>query len=86
MSSENRRVPGTNTTRQAALTSGKTKNDAMGVAGFISTSTAALLNTNQPAYNAAMIAVSSGRAVYLNATIVKEQKATDLEMVCSHFI
>ncbi len=86
MASENLYIPKTNASRNAFLTSALNKHIALGVASFLTTTTAARLVAQQPAYKLAMAAIGPLKAVYYNTAHDKEAKAKACAMWSSHFI
>jgi len=81
-----RRLPQTNVTRNNALRTAKQKNDSIAVGSqFLTADTKSRLNTVQPAYQTAMLAIPPLEAVYHNAVVAKGVQKDKLEAYVKSF-
>ena len=86
MASESRQLPRSNVKRNSALLNAKTKNDALGIASFLTTDTQTKLNYIQPLYKSAMDTLAVRRSIEMNSTIALNATGVLLKRMCSRFV
>lgn len=81
-----RRLPQSNIGREAALAQAKAKKDSPGTVNILKVDTTAMLDAQQPAYQAARDAVALAAANYHGTIETKAAKRAVCHMMVSHFI